>query len=265
MQELQIFNNPEFGEIRSIEIDGEPWFVGRDIATALGYVKPTDAVRKHIDEDDTLKRGIIDGMGRTQQTTIINESGMYALIIMSELPSAKKFKRWITKEVIPTIVKTGSYNLQQLTPNELILQMAQANVELERKINALEESQSKIEESQLRIEQKFEAAVQVFSNPSVDHWKEDIEAMINQLSVSYCPNTISLKGKLYKELEKTVPSLCLSNRQKRLRTRLRDNGKTYTECHEITKLDVISRNKELRPIFESIIKKHLAIHAAGIE
>jgi prophage antirepressor-like protein len=84
--ELMIFENPEFGEIRIIEIDGEPWFVGIDVARALGYSNTRDAITRHIDEDDVGIHGVIDNVGREQQTKLINESGMYALIIMSELP-----------------------------------------------------------------------------------------------------------------------------------------------------------------------------------
>lgn len=107
--ELQVFKNQEFGEIRTLCIDGEPWFVGKDVADVLGYEKSRNAIAIHVDEDDALKRGVIDSLGRSQQTTFINESGLYSLILGSRLPSAKKFKRWVTSEVLPTIRKTGSY------------------------------------------------------------------------------------------------------------------------------------------------------------
>ena len=106
---LQVFKNEEFGEIRVVEIDGEPYFVGKDVASVLGYAKPLNAISKHVDEDDALKRGLIDSLGRTQQTIVINESGLYSLILSSKLPNAKKFKRWVTSEVLPTIRKTGGY------------------------------------------------------------------------------------------------------------------------------------------------------------
>lgn len=122
MNELQVFNSEEFGQIRTVEINGEPWFVGKDIAQALGYSKERDAIAKHVDEDDATKHGITDSLGRIQQTTIINESGLYALIIGSRLPSAKQFKRWITSEVIPSIRKNGGYiaNQENLTPEQIV-------------------------------------------------------------------------------------------------------------------------------------------------
>lgn len=109
---FQLFNNPEFGDLRCIEKDGEPWFVGKDVATALGYSKPTDAVRKRVFEED---RGVskMETPSGTQQMTIINESGLYSLIFGSKLEKAKRFKHWVTSEVLPALRKTGSYTISQ--------------------------------------------------------------------------------------------------------------------------------------------------------
>lgn len=118
-KEIQIFNNPEFGEVRTVSIDGEPWFVGRDIALALGYSNTKDALAKHVDDDDkkmgsqNATPSIKDSLGRDQYPVFINESGLYSLVLSSKLPTAKKFKRWVTSEVLPTIRKTGSYNVKQ--------------------------------------------------------------------------------------------------------------------------------------------------------
>lgn len=109
MNELQVFSNPEFGQVRSVMIEDAPWFVGRDVAGALGYAKAQNALKSHVDSDDALIQGIMDSRGRTQQTTIINESGLYSLILSSKLPSAKRFKRWVTSEILPTLRKTGRY------------------------------------------------------------------------------------------------------------------------------------------------------------
>lgn len=109
MNQLKSFINKEFGEIRVVERDGEPWFVGRDVAEALGYAKFRNAIAQHVDEDDALKQGVTDSLGRTQETTIINESGLYSLVLSSKLEKAKAFKRWITREVIPAIRKHGAY------------------------------------------------------------------------------------------------------------------------------------------------------------
>lgn len=109
MKELQEFVNEKFGVIRTVIINDKPYFVGKDVATALGYAKPQNALSKHIEEDDSLKWGIIDSMGRKQETTVINESGLYFLIFGSKLDSAKDFKKWVTSEVLPSIRKHGIY------------------------------------------------------------------------------------------------------------------------------------------------------------
>ncbi|MFL1998538.1 phage antirepressor [Lysinibacillus irui] len=108
MDQLQMFNF-ENSKIRVLSIDEQPWFVGRDIATVLGYSKPQNAIQKHVDVDDALKRGITDSLNRVQETTLVNESGLYSLILSSKLDSAKKFKRWVTSEVLPSIRKHSGY------------------------------------------------------------------------------------------------------------------------------------------------------------
>lgn len=114
MSNIQIFNNPEFGEIRTIDRDGEPWFVGKDVAAALGYSNQRDALSRHVDGED---KGVVkhDTLGGAQDLAVINESGLYSLVLSSKLPTAKKFKRWVTNEVIPSIRKHGAY----MTPDKL--------------------------------------------------------------------------------------------------------------------------------------------------
>lgn len=135
MNELQIFNSEEFGDIRTITIDNEPWFVGIDVAKSLGYANPKNAVPKHVSEEDKLSTQI-EYAGQRREVTIINESGLYSLIFGSKLESAKRFKRWVTSEVLPAIRKTGSYQ-KPMTIAEQIQLLAQGNVELEEKIEAV--------------------------------------------------------------------------------------------------------------------------------
>ena len=133
MNELQIFNSEEFGDVRTVIIENEPWFVGKDVATALGYAKPLNALSAHVEKDDSLKQGITDSLGREQETIFINESGLYALIFGSKLESAKRFKHWVTSEVLPAIRKTGAYQ-KPMTTDQKIQLLAQGNVELTEKI-----------------------------------------------------------------------------------------------------------------------------------
>lgn len=144
MEEIRIFNNPDFGDVRTVMIDGEPWFVGKDVANALGYSRERDAISNHVDKDDAVKHGVTDSMGREQQTTIINESGLYSLIFGSKLDSAKKFKRWVTSEVLPTLRKTGGYRVPQTIPEQIQL-LAQGNVELNKRVDILSDRMDKIE------------------------------------------------------------------------------------------------------------------------
>lgn len=108
MDNLQIFNNSEFGSIRTVEIDKEPFFVAKDVAEILGYRDTSDAIKRHVDEDDKLTRCFTDS-GQNREMYIVNESGLYSLILSSKLPTAKRFKRWVTSEVLPAIRKTGGY------------------------------------------------------------------------------------------------------------------------------------------------------------
>ncbi len=114
MNELMIFQNPEFGEIRTVEVDSEPWLVGKDVALALGYKNPQEAVRTHVDNEDKGVSEILTPGGK-QTVPIINESGLYSLVLSSKIPGAKKFRRWVTSEVLPSIRKTGHYTAKPMT------------------------------------------------------------------------------------------------------------------------------------------------------
>lgn len=134
MNDLQIFSNPEFGQVRTVEIDGTPWLVGADVATALGYKNPRKALADHIDPEDkgVTKR---DTPGGEQEMLIINESGLYSLILSSKMPKAKAFKHWVTGEVLPALRKNGVYetvkaqqHIEQLETTNAQLNMAIQNV-----------------------------------------------------------------------------------------------------------------------------------------
>lgn len=124
MNEVQLFNF-ENHEVRSLLINSEPWFVGKDVAEVLGYERADNAIRNHIDKEDKLMHQI-SASGQNRNMTIINESGLYSLVLSSKLPSAKKFKRWVTSEVLPALRKTGQYQVKELSGSEL---MARALIE----------------------------------------------------------------------------------------------------------------------------------------
>ena len=120
MNEVQIFNNEEFGQVRTLVIDGEPWFVGKDVAEILGYSNTRKALSDHVDEEDKMDGVTIrDSIGREQKPILINESGLYGLILSSKMPNAKKFKHWVTSEVLPAIRKHGIYATDNVIDNIL--------------------------------------------------------------------------------------------------------------------------------------------------
>ena len=135
MNELQIFKNAEFGSVRTVTVEGEPHFVAKDVAEILGYSNPRDAINKHVDEED---KGVAkcDTLGGKQELTVINESGLYSLILSSKMPNAKRFKRWVTSEVLPTIRRHGLYAMDEVLANPDILINALLELKAERERNA---------------------------------------------------------------------------------------------------------------------------------
>lgn len=139
MQELQIFKNKELGEIRTILIDNQPYFVGKDVAETLGYTNTNKAIKDHVDEEDKLTERIVMS-GQNREVILINESGLYSLILTSKLPSANKFKRWVTNEVLPSIRETGAYNTnqsKQLTALEQLQLQSEAILEVNTKVDGV--------------------------------------------------------------------------------------------------------------------------------
>lgn len=127
MNQLQIFENPEFGAVRTVELNGEPWLVGKDVAQALGYERATKAIQDHVDTEDKGVVPIQDSIGRMQKTPVINESGLYSLVLSSKLPTARKFRHWVTSEVLPSIRRHGLYAADELLNNpDLMIQAMEA-------------------------------------------------------------------------------------------------------------------------------------------
>ena len=142
MNELTIFKNEQFGEMRTVTIGDEIWFVGKDVAAILGYKDTSDAMKRHVDDEDKLTRRFTDS-GQNREMYIINESGLYSLVLSSKLPSAKEFKRWVTSEVLPSIRKHGAYMSPEtiervITDPDFIIRLA----------NELKTAQQKVAELQ---------------------------------------------------------------------------------------------------------------------
>lgn len=147
MNELQVFKF-ENNQVRTVLINDEPYFVGKDVASVLGYERATKAIQDHVDDEDKDVVPIQDSIGRMQNTPIINESGVYALVFGSKLPGAKKFKRWVTKEVLPTIRKTGGYKVPD-NPMDALKLMFEAQTQTNQQVGALDKRITDLEDNKL--------------------------------------------------------------------------------------------------------------------
>lgn len=193
---LMIFRNEKFGEIRILEINNEPYFVGKDIAEVLGYENPQKAIRDHVEEEDKVmgeQNGtpyILDNLGRKQYPVFINESGLYSLIMSSKLSSAKKFKRWVTSEVLPSIRKHGGYiaGQEQMTDEEL---MAKAVLMANSKIQELNNRNQQLEmqNSQLTV-------VNEIMKPKADYFDDLVDRNL-LTSFRETAKTLGVKEKVF--------------------------------------------------------------------
>lgn len=188
MNELKIFENKEFGQVRTVTINDEPYFVGKDVADALGFTNPRDAIKTHVfDEDKGVE--VIDTLGGKQTMVVINESGLYALVFGSRLDSAKRFKHWVTSEVIPSIRKTGAYQKQSIP--EQIKTIAIGYTELEEKVDTVNEDLQNFKQDMpiLGIEEsKITSAVR----------RKGVKCLGGKESEAYQDK--SLRGKVYADI-----------------------------------------------------------------
>ena len=142
MNDLTTFTNPEFGSVRTVELNGTPWLVGKDVATTLGYAKPQNAISRHVDPEDQKVAPIQGTPGGEQEMLIINESGLYSLILSSKMPKAKAFKRWVTSEVLPAIRRDGVY--QSVKAKQHIEQLEATNTRLNAAIAAVNDAKKQL-------------------------------------------------------------------------------------------------------------------------
>ena len=246
MNDLQIFTNPDFGEVRTIEENGAVMFCGSDVAKALGYSNPRDAISRHC--RGVVKRDTPTESGM-QEMSFIPESDLYRLVFGSKLPTAERFTDWVTEEILPAIRKHGSYSQKPLTPAEQLLAQANVLVEQERRLSALEETA-----------EKTSRAIEMIAAPAAstrDTWQEETGKAIRQMCAEYALNYHTTTGDLYKELEGRA-GIDLDARKRNLQKRLRANGATATECKAVSKLSVIARNPQLREIFTGIVQRKAA-------
>lgn len=188
MTELTTFTNPEFGQVRTIDVDGSPWLVAKDVAAALGYKNSRDAIARHVDEED---KGVVkhDTPSGEQEMVVINESGLYSLVLSSKLPKAREFKRWVTSEVLPSIRKTGSYTMPKLSKEmQALFLLDDRTQKQEARLTALENTMT-VDYSQQQTLKKAVGRVVV-------------EALGGKSAPAY--NDPHVRGKLFSECNRDV-------------------------------------------------------------
>ena len=200
MNELRIFKSPEFGQIRTIEIGGEPWFVGKDVAEILGYKDTSDAMRRHVDDEDKLTRCFTDS-GQSREMYVINESGLYSLILSSKLPTAKRFKRWVTSEVLPAIRKTGTYAVPMTTADKLRL-LVECNSDLSNRMDAVENSVGEVKDEFRSFRDDLPLLGAEMDQITSEVKRKGVEVLGGKESDAY--HDSSLRGKVYADIYQQI-------------------------------------------------------------
>lgn len=241
MNDLTVFQNPEFGELRTAEHNGETWFCLADICRPLGIV--SQDVRERLKKDRVVTIHHTDKLGRPKDMLFVDESNLYRALFQSRKPEAERFTDWVTEEVLPSIRKTGRYENRPMTVAENLAAQAQLLVEQEKRI--------------ARIEQRVETALTAIARPSGDTWVEDMKAAI----AGYCRATgltePAGRGRLYAMLDREA-SCNTDARLRRLRQRRKETGERRRDYMALTKLDAIAVDKGLRVAFEGIVAREVA-------
>lgn len=251
MNDLKTFENEEFGTIRTITIDDEPWFVGKDVAEVLGYSNTKDAIATHIDTED---RTVIQRSENAtfeipnRGMTIINESGLYSLVLSSKLPTAKKFKRWVTSEVLPSLRKTCSYPMGKKSPAEMLLAQAQYMVDLERK-------QQEMQQDIDNVSQRLDGIRDVVALNALS-WREDAKKLIVRIAQAWGGNgyIAQVNQEIYSELNLRM-GVNLKQRRTNKRRKMAEEGASKTRQDKVTYVDVIADDKKLIEGYLAIVKE----------
>lgn len=246
MSELKAFNNEQFGEIRTIDRDGQPWFVAADVCRALEIANSRDAVSR-LDDDE---KGVVstDTLGGMQEMSIVNEPGLYALVLGSRKPEARAFKRWITHEVIPAIRSTGGYSMKDLSPTDLLELQVKALRAIEQK---QDEQQRAIAATNARLDAIGDT---IMLNPQ--SWREECRKLIIRIAQTMGGNEYirEVTAEVY-QLVDARAGVSLSTRLVNKRRRMADNGVGVSKRNKLTKADVIADDKKLIEIYIAIVKE----------
>lgn len=241
MNELTVFQNPEFGEFRTAEVNGETWFCLTDICRPLG-IKAYHC-RERLKDDGIVSTDTVDSTGRKAQMLFVDEGNLYRAIFQSRKPEAERFMDWVTEEVLPAIHKTGGYSARPMSVAENLAAQAQLLVEQERRIE--------------RIEQRVETALTAIARPQADTWTEDMKERIRAYCSAAGLTDAVGRGRLYAALDHEAK--CSTDRRlSALRGRKRKAGMRRRDYMALTKLDAIAVDGKLRVAFEGIVARETA-------
>lgn len=250
--EVQVWNY-EGAEVRTVQIDGEPWFVLADICRELEISHVKDTATR-IDEDDLGQTEVIDRMGRSQKVWIINESGLYTVILRSDKPQAKPFRKWVTSEVLPSIRKHGSYSVQSqfadLSPQLQVL------IQMETRQKQIEARQAEQATALAGLEQKLQNTCEVIALDKTA-WRKDSERLINKIAVATGEGFGAIKlvyDEIYKSIEARA-GVSLNTRLTNKRNRMAGEGVCKSKRDKLTRVDIIAEDKKLIEIYVAIVKE----------
>ena len=250
--EVQVWNY-EGAEVRTVQIDGEPWFVLADICRELEISHVKDTATR-IDEDDLGQTEVIDRMGRSQKAWIINESGLYAVILRSDKPQAKPFRKWVTSEVLPSIRKHGSYSVQSqfadLSPQLQVL------IQMETRQKQIEARQAEQATALAGLEQKLQNTCEVIALDKTA-WRKDSEHLINKIARATGDGYGGIRL-VYEEIYRSIESragVSLNTRLTNKRNRMAGEGICKSKRDKLTRIDIIAEDKKLIEIYVAIVKE----------
>ena len=252
--EVQVWNY-EGAEVRTVQIDGEPWFVLADICRELEISHVKDTATR-IDEDDLGQTEVIDRMGRSQKAWIINESGLYAVILRSDKPQAKPFRKWVTSVVLPSIRKTGSYSVQQPNAFENLSPQLQVLIQMETRQKQIEARQAEQATALAGLEQKIQNTCEVIALDKTA-WRKDSEHLINKIARATGEGYGGIRL-VYEEIYRSIESragVSLNTRLTNKRNRMAGEGVCKSKRDKLTRVDIIAEDKKLIEIYVAIVKE----------
>ena len=250
--EIQVWNY-ESSEVRTVQVNGEPWFVLSDVCKVLELSTPA-RVAERLEKDEVSQTHTIDRMGREQKTTIINESGLYTVILRSDKPQAKPFRKWVTSEVLPSIRKHGSYSVQSqfadLSPQLQVL------IQMETRQKQIEARQAEQATALAGLEQKLQNTCEVIALDKTA-WRKDSEHLINKIARATGEGYGGIRL-VYEEIYRSIESragVSLNTRLTNKRNRMAGEGICKSKRDKLTRIDIIAEDKKLIEIYVAIVKE----------